>query len=95
MTTIEEEIKEQARVQIHIRQAWDKILSDLKIDRGHTYALSNKPDQAQRLGNLVYDYLAASIFGTGWEGHTPDDLVGIKALLEDMSEMAELYIWPE
>ena len=50
-----------------------------------SYNLASQEQVAQKLGNLFFDYMVASVFDTSWEGFSDQELEGVRALLEDMN----------
>lgn len=64
---------------------WNAVLEAVGYEEKGAYSLASQPEVAKRLGHLVYNYMVSSTYDCEWEGYNEDDLVGILALVEDMS----------
>lgn len=78
--------REQRTVQI--AEAFRQILAECGYKDTPANSLEGQPEVAQKLGNLVMDYMIASMYDMNWEGYPTKDLVGVHAFMADMLLMA-------
>lgn len=56
-----------------------------------SYNMDSQPDKvAQSLGRLFFDYFIGSMYDTGWEGYSDQELEAVGSLVTDMAVAQDL-----
>ncbi len=69
-----------------IHDQFTVIINRTGYDHDGSYNMDSQDDKvAQSLGRLFFDYFIGSMYDTGWEGYSDQELEAVAALVTDMA----------